>query len=221
MNTSEYTLRELKHARTKLALMQAFIERLRHSRFDDISIKDVCKSAEISEGTFFNYFPGKTDVIIYYVTLMNIGIVWKAQKKTPQGQYIALINAFFNEIADEFIRINIKYELISIFIVQHEKPKALVIPDIEKRLMFPDFAGIERIDTYLMEEFFLKCVEGARGNGELPGNVNIGNALVSLMTIMVGTMIAVKFRDVKNIHYQYTRQLQILWKELGVKQSKG
>lgn len=221
MTKREYSLREKKHARTKIALMNSFIERLRNSRFEDISVRDVCKSAEVSEGTFFNYFPEKIDVITYYVNLMTMKVIWKARQKSPKGKYIALINAFFEGLADEFTKINIKYEIISIMIVQHEKPKKAVIPDIEKHLVFPDLAGIENISPLLIDEFLRECMEGALKNSELPGSVNIDNALVSLMTIMVGTMIAVKFSDIKNIKYQYLRQLQILWTELGVKKQRG
>jgi len=148
-------------------------------------------------------------------------VIRQAQKKTPKGKHIALINAFFKEMADEFTKLDITYELISIMIVRHEKPKKNAIPDIEKHLMFPDLAGIEDIPPLLIDEFFRKCIEGALKTGELPGSANIDDILVSLMAIMTGTMIAIKFSDVKSIHYQYRRQLQILWKDLGVKQSKG
>jgi len=221
MNPNEYSLREVKHARTKIALMNAFIERLRSSRFEDVAIKDVCKNVEISEGTFFNYFPEKIDIIIYYVNLMTMKFAWKARKKASQGKYIALVNAFFEELGDEFAKLDITYELISIMIVQHAKPKKAAIPDIEKHLFFPYLAGIEDLSPFLIDEFFRECLEGALENGELPGNVNIDNTLVSLMTIMIGTMIAIKFSDIKNIRYQYMRQLQILWKELVVRQPKG
>jgi len=221
MRKREYPLREKKHARTKIALMNAFMERLQKARFEDISIKEVCQSVEVSEGTFFNYFPEKIDVITYYVNLMTMKVIWKAQKKAPKGKYIALINAFFEEQADEFAKINIKYELISIIVVQHEKPKKAAIPDVEKHLFFPDLAGIEDISPLLIDEFFRECLEKAMKNGELPRSVNIDNALVSLLTIMVGTMIAVKFSDIKNIKYQYLRQVQILWTELGVKKQRG
>ena len=221
MNPNEYSLREVKHARTKITLMNAFIERLRNSRFEDISIKDVCQSAEISEGTFFNYFPGKIDVINYYVNLMTMKVILKAQKRTPPDRYIPLLNAFFEEIADEFAKINIKYELISIMIVQRERPKRVAIPVIEKHLFFPDLAGIEDMSPISIDEFFKKCIVGALKTGEFSKSVNSDNALVSLLTIMVGTMIAVKFDDVKNFKYQSIRQLQLLWTELGIKQPKG
>ncbi|MCX6992689.1 MAG: TetR/AcrR family transcriptional regulator [Kiritimatiellaeota bacterium] len=221
MNPNDYSLREVKHARTKIALMNAFIERLRNSRFEDISIKDVCQSAEISEGTFFNYFPEKIDVITYYVNLMTMELIWKARQKAAKGRSIALLNAFFETLADDLIKINIKYELISIMIVQHERPKKAVIPDIEKHLFFPDLAGIEDISPLLIDEFFRECMEGALKNGELPGSVNIDDALVSLITIMVGTMIAIKFANTKDIKHHYRRQLQVFWTELGVKKQRG
>jgi len=47
------------------------------------------------------------------------------------------------------------------------------------------------------------------------------------MTIMVGTMIAVKFSDIvksrhiKSVKHHYLRQLQILWTDLGVKKQGG
>ena len=227
MTTRDYSLREKKHARTKIALMNAFIERLRNSRFENISIKEVCNSVEVSEGTFFNYFPEKIDVITYYVNLMTMKVIWRARQKVSKGQYIALLNAFFEELADQFTKLDITYELISIMVVQHEKPKKTAISDVEKHLFFPDLAGIEDIAPLFIEEFLKECMEGALRNGELPRSVNIDNALVSLITIMVGTMIAVKFgdvvkfRNVKNVEHHYLRQLQMLWTALGVKKQKG
>lgn len=221
MTKRDYSLREKKYARTKIALMNGFIERLRNSRFENISIKDVCKCAEISEGTFFNYFPEKIDVITYYVNLMTMKLIWKARQKTPKGKSIALINAFFKEMADEFTKLDITYELISILVVQHEQPKKIVISDVEKHLIFPNVAGIEAMAPLLTDEFFRECIKGALRTGELPGSVHIDDALASLITIMVGTMVAVKFSNIKDIKYQYLRQLQMLWAGWGVKKQRG
>jgi len=214
-------LREKKFARTKIALMNAFIERLRKARFDDISVKEVCQSAEISEGTFFNYFPEKIDVITYYANLMTIGNIWKARQKSPAGRYIPLLNAFFGELADhvEAGGVDITYEFISIMVVRPERPRKNAISNLEKRLFFPELDGIEDIDTFFMDEFFRDCLEKASKNGELPVNSGrIDNVLVSLLTIMIGTLIAVKFgHDAKNLKNHYQRHLHMLWHELGIK----
>jgi len=60
MKEKEYPLREKKHARTKITIMAAFIKCLEKTRFEDISIRQICKSVEVSEGTFFNYFPRRS-----------------------------------------------------------------------------------------------------------------------------------------------------------------
>jgi len=45
--------------------------------------------------------------------------------------------------------------------------------------------------------------------------------LVSLMTIMGGTLMAAKFGSIKDCAYHYMRQLNLLWKGLGVKTQRG
>lgn len=221
MNPNEYSLREVKHARTKIALMKAFIEHLRHASFENVSIKDVCRRAEISEGTFFNYFPEKIAVVTYYVNLMTIKLIWKVRQKDFQGRNIFLINAFFEEMAAEFSVINIKYELISIMLIQRAKPQKTAISAVEKQIFFPDLAGIEAIEAILPEEFFRECLAAALKNGELPEKVDLANVLISLKTIMVGAMIAIKFSDVRSLKDQYMRQLAMLWRDVGAKQAKG
>lgn len=221
MATTDYSLRAKKHARTKIALTQAFIERLRHARFEDISIRDVCRSAEISEGTFFNYFPGKLDVITYYVHLMILRIIWKARKQAPRGSPVGLVNAFFEELANEFATIDIRYEIVSIMVAQRERTKKVVISGIERNLFFPDLDGIEDIRILFIDDFLRECLEGARKAGELPASVPIDNTVVSLLTLMIGTMIAVKFHDVKTIHEHYRRHLKMLWETLGARKKKG
>lgn len=70
-----------------------------------------------------------------------------------------------------------------------------------------------------MDEFFKDCLKKALKNGELPGHTKIGDVLVSLLTIMVGTLIAGKVADVSDLKYHYQRHLQMLWRELGAKKT--
>ncbi len=152
---------------------------------------------------------------------MTIKLLWKVRQKDVKGRNVLLINAFFEEMAAEFSEINIKYELISIMLIQREKPKKAFISDVEKHLFFPDLAGIEAVNPMLPGEFFQECVEAALKNGEFPEKINLANIVVSLIAIMVGTMIAIKFSDVKSLKNHYLRQLAMLWQDLGVKQAKG
>jgi len=218
VGTKEYSLREKKHAKTKIAIMDAFIKRLEKTRFDDISIRQICKSVEVSEGTFFNYFPEKIDIINYYMNFMFLEVVAKARKDAPQGKYLLLINATFARLAEELLKYNnIVYQMISLMIVQRERPKTVAISNLERQIYFPGSEGIENVRVMLVDDFLRECLIGAVKNGELAKNIKIDDVLVSLMTILSGTLLAAKFADIKDRSYHYMRQLGFLWNGLGAK----
>jgi len=217
MKTKEYSLREKKYAKTKIAIMNTFIEHLEKTRFEDISIREICKSVEVSEGTFFNYFPEKIDVIIYYLYLTTLKMIWKAQKKVPAGAYLPLIDYVFNQLSDELSNNNVIYQILSVLIVQNERPKKISISNLEKSLAFPNCEGIEKIPSVILGEWFRECVISALKNGELPPKTNVDDVVISLMTIISGTLLSIRFRNSNSRGYHYMRQLQALWREFGAK----
>ncbi len=218
MKTKDYPLREKKHARTKVGLMNAFMDRLKKSWFDDISIKEVCRVAEIAEGTFFNYFPEKIDVIGYYLQLLTLKMIWKAKQEIPVGKNLPLINSIFSQLGEELAHVNVIYQILSVLLLQSEKPKKVEISDLEKKLAFPDQEGIENGSSKMLDTWFKECLGAARKNGELPSKTNIDDVQVALMTILSGTLIAIKFGNGQKLGYHYKRQLQALWHGLGVKE---
>jgi len=197
--------------------MNAFIKRLEKTPFDDISIRQICKSVEVSEGTFFNYFPEKIDIINYYMHLIILKDVWKVQKEVSKGKYLALIDVVFGKLALELKNINIIYQLVAILSVQQERPRKIAINNLEKQLAFPDYPGIENIPSIFIDDFLNECLKGALKNKEIPKNTDIADVLVSLLTILGGTLLAAKLGGIKDLTYHYTRQLKLLWKGLGVK----
>ncbi|MFA5315270.1 MAG: TetR/AcrR family transcriptional regulator [Candidatus Omnitrophota bacterium] len=222
MVKKEYSLRERKHAKTKIAIMDAFIKRLEKTRFDDISVRQICKDVDVSEGTFFNYFPEKIDIINYYMHLEFLQVIWKARKNVPEGAYVALIDAVLENLGRELLRYdNIIYQLIALMIVQQQRPRNLSISNLERQIYLPDCEGIEDIKVMLPDDFFSECLKEAVRHGELSRDIKIDDLQVSLMTILSGTLLAAKFAVNKDMVYHFRRQLQFLWKGLGAKRAAG
>ncbi|QAT16598.1 hypothetical protein BU251_02055 [Candidatus Velamenicoccus archaeovorus] len=216
----EYSLRERKHAKTKIAIMNAFIKRLEKTRFDDISVRQICEDVDVSEGTFFNYFPEKIDIINYYMHLEFLQVIWKARKDVPEGAYVALIDAVLENLGKELLRYdNIIYQLIALMIIQQQRPKNLSISNLERQTFLPDCEGIEDIKLMLPDDFFSECLKEAVRHGELSKDIKIDDLQVSLMTILSGTLLAAKFAANKDIVYHFRRQLRFLWKGLGIKRA--
>ena len=57
-------LRQRKFARTRLALAGALSKALVQQTLSEVSVKALCREAEVSEATFFNYFPRKEDILV-------------------------------------------------------------------------------------------------------------------------------------------------------------
>jgi hypothetical protein len=220
MNMTDYPLRQKKHAQTKIAIMNVFLQRLNNSHYSDISIREVCRSVEIAEGTFFNYFPEKIDVIHYYLHLSTIKMIWRAQQETPQGKYLPIIDAIFTYLTEEFHNNNVMYQIISVLLDQTRLPEKVDITDLEKILAFPDCPGIEKTKTMILDKWLKEYVVKAQKNGELHPQTKVDEVVISLMTIITGTLMATRFHSDNIRGYHYMRQLQDLWKVLGVSETK-
>jgi len=217
MQAKEYSLRERKHARTKIAIVNAFVDALEKNQFEDISIRRICKEVDISEGTFFNYFSEKLDLINYYTHLLFLKIIWEARQVAQEDEFPGFIEALFTKLADEHKNANIIYKMISVLLLQREKPKELIVPEIERKMLFPDYPGIEDVPLAFPDEFFRAYLEKAYKKGLLPAEVKVNDLKVSLDTIMIGTLLALKFDGLDNKKYHYLRQLRLLWQGLGIK----
>lgn len=218
MEQPHTTLRERKHAKTKVILTMAFVKRLQSTRFDDISIKEVCDSVDVSEGTFYNYFPAKIDLIHYYKQLKFLKIIWEMQRKAKQDSSLHRIDAMFDVLAKEVSQPYLFYELVSIFVGQKVKPKLIDVSSAERLYAFPECKGIEKIAITSLEDFLHKNLKEAIKGGELPKGVESNYVLICLMTIIVGVPLAISYENFNALGSYYKQQLSFLWKGLGRKE---
>jgi AcrR family transcriptional regulator len=218
MEEQHFPLRERKHAKTKVALTMAFVERLKSARLDDISIKEVCDSVDVSEATFFNYFPAKIDLIYYYQQLTLLKMIWETQRRAKKDSPLHRIDVMFDVLVEEINHPYLFYELISIFIGEKVKPKNLDISRAERFYAFPNCSGIEDVPFVLVEDYLYKNLAEAAKQGDLPKNIDLNDILIMLMTIMVGVPLAISYEKFNTLGHHFKRQLSFLWKGLGRKE---
>ncbi len=94
-----YSLRERKFARTRLALAEIVTHHLENAPLDALSVKALCERAQISEATFFNYFPRKDDLVAYLDKLWSLELNWYGRQAAAQQQGLAVIEALFRYTA--------------------------------------------------------------------------------------------------------------------------
>ena len=217
MELKDYSLRERKHAKTKIIIVKAFIDALEKSQYEDISVRSICKRVDISEGTFFNYFSEKLEILDYYTQLLFLKVSWETRQEAGEEDFPYFLDVLFRKLAEEQKNPNILYKMVSVLLVQKERPRKTEVSELERKLLFPNCPGIENIPLAAPGEFFLSCLEKARENGKIPAGVKMEDLKVSLNSILIGTMLALKFEEQNNKGYHYERQLKLLWKALGIK----
>ena len=93
-------LRERKRARLRVGLWRALRERIEHTAFADIPVRELTAAAEVSEPTFFAHFGSKTDLLAYHICMWRIGTVLAADGASDGVDFI---RRFFDETARSIV----------------------------------------------------------------------------------------------------------------------
>src|SRR5919197_6569618 len=91
-------LRERKKERTRAAIADAALELFRERGFDAVTVSEVARAADVSEGTVFNYFPTKEDLFYGRMETFEETLV-EAVRRRPPGE--AVLAAFHRTVLEQ------------------------------------------------------------------------------------------------------------------------
>jgi len=211
------SLRERKFARTRLALAEAASGHLEAASLETLSVKSLCDRVQISEATFFNYFPKKEDLIVYLDRLWTLELNWYGQQAMQQQQGLAVIETLFRYTS---IQIQKKPGLMGEIIAHEARSRERHPgPDItiaERMMAFSDLEGMENMSDDSLEGLLRGSLQMAIEQGELPENTAISAAMVGLVSIFYGVPLALQHGNPAAISAMYRQQLELLWEGLRV-----
>ncbi len=214
-NTPRYSLRERKFARTRLTLAEIVTHHLENAPLDSLSVKALCERAQISEATFFNYFPRKDDLIAYLDKLWSLELNWYGHQAATQQQGLAVIEALFRYTAIQVQKKpGLMGEIIAYEARDRDRTPRPVITPAERALAFADLPGIVELEDESLEVVLRAALQQAIERGELPANTLQPAAMVGLVSIFYGVPLAIMHGNQANIGPMYRQQLEILWSGL-------
>jgi AcrR family transcriptional regulator len=100
-------LRERKKARTRAEIQNQALRLFRDQGYDATTIEQIAEAAQVSESTFFRYFPAKEDVILWDELDPRLLAVFRAQPATlgPVAALRATLRELIAEIsADQWAK---------------------------------------------------------------------------------------------------------------------
>lgn len=204
-------LRQRKFARTRLNLARVLADALGQQSFDEVSVKQLCRSAEVSEATFFNYFPRKQDLLSYLVHLWVLELGWHVDKAGAELRGLGVVDALFAEVARTCeSRPGVLAEMLAWIARGGNLDSGLEIGELEKLLAYPDLEGIDSIPVKGIDAWLLPPLEAAIGSGDLPENTLLPLLLTSLLSILFGVPLTLLASDPTRIATVYRQQLALV-----------
>jgi len=203
-------LREKKFIRTRLKLAEALVKRLDHASLEEIVVRDLCDDVEISEATFFNYFPRKVDLLDYYTQMWMLDLNWRCLNSSKRG--LAAVAVPFDLMAQAFqTQAGVMSEIIARQALLRKKPSVMEVSAAERMMAYPDHSGIETVPAGGVDKAWLPALEKAIQSGELPPNSHMPTLMVGLASIFYGLPLALRQTNVSAIPSMYTQQLTVFW----------
>jgi AcrR family transcriptional regulator len=212
----EPSLRERKFAKTKLALLRAAVERLREKSLEQITVKELCEAAEVSEATFFNYFPKKDDLLHYFIQLWTVEVMLQADKAVGADAGLAYIEQVFDYTGTQLgDHPRLMLEIIGRMALEPPPAECVrrwgELSRAERLQAFPDLEGVECCAERGLPDVFRPPLERALTHGELPAEVDIDFALLALLSTFFGVPLWLGIQEPAHIRPAYERQLRLIW----------
>jgi len=211
INLQELPLRERKRARTRIALVEALMERLTERPLEEIQVAELVEAAEISAATFFNYFPTKADLLTYFIQLWSLQVSALARDVEARHESaLAAIEALFTSTAEQ----TVDYPRVMLEIIVHLARTGLQPSPIERadRLMYlPDVKDIESLPDTGLTGILPDLLAKAVARGELPTNTDVEGLMQAVWSVFFGVPLFLGGRHPKAVGPIQRQQLQLLW----------
>lgn len=204
-------LRQRKFARTRLTLARVLADALSDESFAAIPVKRLCRAAEVSEATFFNYFPHKQDLMSYLAHLWVLELGWHVRRAAVDSRGLAVVDRLFAEVARTCERRpGVLAELLAWIARGGELNSGLEVSALEKRLAYPDLDGIEDVPIKGIDAWLLPHLGAAIERGELPDNTLVPLLLGTLLSVLFGVPLTHLGGDPARIAPVYRQQLALV-----------
>lgn len=210
------SLRERKFAKTKLALLQAALDRLRSKRLSEITVKELCEDVQVSEATFFNYFPKKDDLLHYFIQIWTLEVLLSARDAKGADAGLSFIEYVFQFTGRQLAENpRLMLEIISHMAIDPHpsgcRGENQSLSLAERLQALPECGDVECLPELQLPELFRPPLERAVGRGELPASLDLDAAVFGLSSIFFGVPLLLGLREPERIAATYEQQLRLLW----------
>ena len=212
MRFADFPLRDRKRARTRVALVAALVPRLAQRPLDDIGVAELCAEAEVSQGTFFNHFATKGELLTHYVQLWSLEVGLQA-RRDPRGAsdpLAAIEGLYLATAAEVSAHPRVMLEIIA-HQARHPTGPAAPIELVERLLFLDDAPEAEGLSDQGLYGLLTEWLGRAVAQGALPASSDLDQLTLAAASVFFGVPLLVGWEQPQAIGPLYQAQLGLVW----------
>ncbi len=205
-----FSLRKINFVKTRTTILKAVTSLLKQEEFSAITVDEICQKAQISRGTFFNYFSTKDHIFHYYLRIFTIKIALRIKlwdKEMPFQEKIKDMYAWFSE-DKQYVRFLDSY--INVVLNVGEEANEMKLIDAE---FIYFFNGIEEDEYVYYNSLTIgKIFEQLCSEAKQKGEITIKQPQKELAALCAGVIAASYVADTLNKEKSHLELFNKLWK---------
>lgn len=203
-------LRERKFARTRISLYEALVVRLQEHSFEHISVRDLCEDVQVSEGTFFNYFPEKSDLLLYSMQIWGVLVTLRLRDLRSASCLEKVLSVFELTILEMEKHPRLLFEVISLF-ARADFLRPVSLTQQERGQIFSDNPLAENSSPAHPGSIFTTIALEAKARREIPEHADPEGLALGLEALFYGLIVSAKSRGTDHLKKVYRKQVDMFW----------
>lgn len=205
-----FSLRKINYVKTRTTILKTTACLLKQKEFSDITVDEICQKAQISRGTFFNYFSTKEHIFHYFIRIFTIKIALRMEKWSEDMSFEEKLQTIYDWFIEERQYTNLIGSYINFILTVGEQANEMKLIDAE----FVYFFGNIKEDKYAyyneltLSKLFAEVCEKGKEQGDitLPYDKN------ELSSLVVGGIAAAYLSDHMSKDYKHLTTFNRIWK---------
>ena len=206
-------IRAQKRARTRVALVEALLERLAERPLEDISTRELARAAGVSDATFFNYFPSKDHLLAHFIQLwtLRMGVVARQMCAEAPSALEAIEAILVTTAAWNLDRPRVMAEITAAQARLGQFGVDGPIELAERLLYLPEADDVMDLPDRGLGDILPELVVRAIAQGELPPSTDVEGLTLAIASVFFGVPLVLGQDAANAVASLYRSQLHLLW----------
>lgn len=205
-----FSLRKINYVKTRTTILKTTATLLKQKEFADITVDEICQKAQISRGTFFNYFSTKEHIFHYFIRIFTIKIALRMKKWDDSMSFEDKINTIYKWFLEEKQYSKFISSYINFVLTVGEEANEMKLIDAE----FIYFFGNLKEEDYAyyneltLNKLFMQLCKEAKEKGE----ITLDYSEKELSSIVVGEIAGAYLSDHVSLEEEHIKIFNRIWK---------